>query len=155
MDKWWIVVVETIGCTNSNRFSPRLFCPRPTRLNRWQSVWYFVENEEDDQRRFPDNGFIASHSSRAGRLPKLHLGSEPLFRGLLTPHLGCGTCVIPTRAHRAHSPLFQNRAKNCQHIFYRKQYSKLSTKFYRKQYSKLSNIVKGDTEPGSCLFDSW
>ena len=82
---------------------------QPTRLNRWLGVWYFVENEDDDQKRFPDNGFIAtSHSD--GTLPKLNLRSEPLFRGVGNPHLGCGTCVIPTRAHRAQHHWFKTIA---------------------------------------------
>ena len=42
--------------------------------NGWLSVWYFVENEDDDQKRFPDNGFIAikpqqQHGWKAAKAP--------------------------------------------------------------------------------------
>ena len=45
--------------------------------NGWLSVWYFVENEDYDQKRFPDNGFIAALRTRrqAGwKLAKVQCG---------------------------------------------------------------------------------
>ena len=72
-------MVEGRGWNNRlyefQQIQPEIILPQqPTRLNRWQSVWYFVENEDDDQKRFPDNGFIAikpqqQHGWKAAKAP--------------------------------------------------------------------------------------